>query len=185
MKIYFCGAHSTGKSTLVRYVSEHYKLPIISETARMILSEKELQIDSLRHDIKLVNEYQEAVFNRQILEEYKYNNYVSDRCILDILAYSAMFSQILPKLMAAPELSACLEALKAPESILFFVRPSRATLHADGVREALNWDSVVAIDAMIKLLFEQFKLKYYSISMESAQERSKFIDSILSMYIKE
>jgi len=43
MRVYFSGCHGSGKSTLARCVSEHYKLPMITEVARQVLSEKELQ----------------------------------------------------------------------------------------------------------------------------------------------
>ena len=72
MKVYFIGAHSTGKTTCARYVSQKYQLPMISETARMVLSEQELQIDSLRYDLDVVDKYQRQVFNRQLTEEQKY-----------------------------------------------------------------------------------------------------------------
>lgn len=68
MKVYFSGAHSSGKTTCARYVSEKYKLPIVTEVARMVLSEQELQLDSLRYDMNLVDSYQSQVFYRQMVE---------------------------------------------------------------------------------------------------------------------
>jgi|SRR5579859_399562 len=181
MKIYFSGAHSCGKSTLSRYVSSKYNLPIVTETARMILSEQELQIDQLRCDPEIANNYQRQVFKRQILEESKYTSFVADRSIIDILAYSAQHSKILPELMGRPELTAALESLKMLDVILFFIRPTKATLRSDGVREILNWDSVIAIDAMLKLLFEMFEIKYFQINADSIQERTKLIDNIINI----
>lgn len=181
MKIYFCGAHSTGKSTLTRYVSNKYDLPMIFETARIILSEQELQIDNLRYDLGTVDAYQKDVFNRQLIEEQKYKSFVSDRSIIDILAYSAQHSRILSDLLATEELKAYLDILRQPDSILFFVRPSKATLSADGVRESLTWDGVVSIDAQIKFMLEMFKLRYFQINIDNMQERTRLIDSVLSL----
>ena len=180
MKVYMIGAHSSGKTTLARYVSEIYKLPMITEVARQILSEKELHLDSLRSNLDLVDNYQESIFYRQLEEEKKYNSYVSDRSI-DCLAYAAQHSRILSKLLATDELREYLSVLKAPDSILFFVRPCKATLREDGVRESLNWDGVVAIDSMIKFLLQMFDLKHFSINTDNMQERAKLIDSILSL----
>lgn len=180
MKVYMIGAHSSGKTTLARYVSEIYKLPMITEVARQILSEKELHLDSLRSNLDLVDNYQESIFYRQLEEEKKYNSYVSDRSI-DCLAYAAQHSRILSKLLATDELREYLSVLKAPDSILFFVRPCKATLREDGVRESLNWDGVVAIDSMIKFLLQMFDLKHFSINTDNMQERTKLIDSILSL----
>lgn len=180
MKVYFVGAHSTGKTTCARYVSEQYKIPMITEVARQILSEKELHLDSLRTNLDLVDDYQRSIFYRQIEEETKFGSYVSDRSF-DCLAYAAQHSRILAELLATQALQDYLAILKEPDSILFFVRPSKATLRADGVREALNWDGVVAIDAQIKFMLEMFRLRYFQINIDNMQERTRLIDSVLSL----
>lgn len=181
MRIYFIGGHATGKTTLARYVHEKYKLPMITEVARAVLSEKELQLDTLRYDINAVDDYQKQIFYRQIEEESKHNEFVSDRSF-DCLAYAAQHTRILTELLRSPELRAYLKALRAPDSFIFFVRPSKATLKADGTRESLTWDGVVAIDAMVKLLLEMWELRYFQINIDNMQERARFIDSILSFY---
>lgn len=178
MRVYLIGSHSSGKSTLARYVSETYNIPMIVEVARQILSEQELQLDSLRHDLNIVDSYQEQVFFRQLQEEKKQNSFVSDRSF-DNLAYAAQHSRILSKLLNSIELKEYITSLKEPDSYIFFVRPSRATLKADGVRETLKWDGIIAIDAMIKFLIEMFELPYFQISMDNMQERVKMIDSVL------
>ncbi len=179
MKVYFVGSHSTGKTTCARYVSEKYQLPMITEVARAVLSEKELQLDTLRYDMGAVDEYQKAIFGRQLLEESKYPFFVSDRSF-DCLAYAAQHTRILPNLISSPELTSYLEVLRAPDSFIFFVRPSKATLKADGVRESLTWDGVVAIDAMIKFMLEMWRLRYFQINIDNMQERVRFIDSVLA-----
>jgi len=181
MKVYYVGAQSTGKTTLTRYTSEKYKLPILPECARQVLSERELQIDSLRSDIETVNSYQTEVFNRQLLEESKLTSFVADRSLLDAVAYSAQHSTIVNELVKRPEFEQYITALK--DATIFFVRPSKATLKSDGVREQLNWDAVVSIDSMLKLLLEMFSIKYYNISTDSAQERIRFIDAVMSLIV--
>lgn len=179
MKIYFVGSHSTGKTTCARYVSQQYKIPMITEVARQILSERELHLDSLRTDMDLVDSYQNDILFRQINEEKKFDQFVSDRSF-DCLAYAAQHTRILSELLESPELRAYLESLKKPDSFIFFVRPSRATLRADGVRESLTWDGVVAIDAMVKFMLEMWSLPYFQIHVDNMQERVRFIDSIIS-----
>lgn len=180
MKIYFIGSHSVGKTTCARYVSEKYQVPMITEVARMILSEKELQLDSLRYNLDLVDDYQRQIFLRQLQEENKFSEFVSDRSI-DCLAYAAQHTRILPNLLNSPELQSYLTALRSPDSFIFFVRPSKATLKADGVRESLSWDGIVAIDSMVKFLLEMFELRYFQINMDNMQERAQFIDNILNI----
>lgn len=178
MKVYFCGAHSVGKSSLARHTSTRYNLPMISETARMILSEQELQINTLRCDLDSSDKYQKQVFERQIVEEKKYKSFVSDRSIIDILAYSAQHTRITADLLARPEMTSYLNGLR--KSVIFFVRPSKATLKDDGVRESISWDGIISVDAMIKLFLQIWKLKYHIISTDNIQERIQIIDAILS-----
>lgn len=179
MKIYFIGSHSTGKTSLARYVSNKYNLPFLNEVARTILVEKELQIDQLRTDLDLVDSYQNDIFFKQIEQEKDRKEFVSDRSF-DCLAYAAQHSRIFHKLIRTPELISYIESLKNSDVKLFFIRPSKITMKNDGVRETVNWDGVVAIDAMIKLLLEMYNLNYFQISCDSMQERVKLIDSILN-----
>jgi len=180
MKVYICGAHSCGKTTLARYVSEKYDVPMITEVARMILSEKELHLDSLRTNLDVVDDYQFNIFNRQVEQENKYDSFVSDRSF-DCLAYAAQHSRILPKLLKSKELELYINDLKSPDSYIFFVRPSKVTLKEDGIRESLSWDGIIAIDAQVKFLCEMFQLRYFQINTDSMQERVRLIDSILSL----
>lgn len=179
MKIYFTGAHSTGKTTLARYVSETYKLPMITESARIILSERELNVDSLRSDINSVDSYQTEVFHRQITEENKHTSFVSDRSLLDNIAYSAQHSRVAANLVSETKFKHYLESLKDNKVIIFFVRPSIATLKSDGVREQITWDGIISIDAMIKLLLKLYSIRYFQINTDNMQERINFIDNII------
>lgn len=179
MKVYFVGSHSTGKTTCARYVSETYQIPMITEVARTVLAEKELHLDSLRTNLDVVDDYQKHVFFRQIAEEEKYPTFVSDRSF-DCLAYAAQHSRILPQLIADGRMDQYIEILKMPDAFIFFVRPSKATLKADGVRESLTWDGVVAIDAQIKFMLEMWQLRYFQINTDNMQERVRLIDSVLS-----
>jgi nicotinamide riboside kinase len=181
MKVYFIGSHAVGKSTLARYVSEQYEIPMITEVARMILSEKELHLDSLRTNLDLVDDYQSQIFFRQLGEEKDKKHFVSDRSF-DCLAYAAQHSRIFSKLARSPELAAYIENLRQPDVFLFFVRPSKATLKADGVRESLTWDGVVAIDAMIKFIIQMYELRHFTIHTDNMQERIQLIDSVISLH---
>lgn len=180
MKVYFIGAHSTGKTTCARYVSETYAVPMITEVARMILSEKELNLDSLRTNLDVVDDYQSNIFYRQLQEEKKHTSFVSDRSF-DCLAYAAQHSRVLPNLLNSPEMTEYLAGLRDKKTVIFLVRPSKATLKEDGVRESLNWDGVVAIDSMVKFMLEMWNLPYFQINIDNMQERVKFIDSVLSL----
>lgn len=180
MKVYMIGSHSSGKTTLAHYISTKYNLPMIAEVARQILSENEYNFNSLRTNLDLVDSYQQDIFYRQLSEEKKYSSFVSDRSF-DSLAYSAQHSRILKKLLDSPELEEYIKSLKEDNSVIFFVRPCKATLKDDGVREPLSWEGVIAIDAMVKFLLEMFELSYFSINVESMQERIRMVDAVLRL----
>lgn len=181
MKVYFSGSASTGKTSLARYVANQYQLPLLPESARQILSEQELQIDQLRCNLNTANDYQRAVFKRQLQEEKKYTSFISDRCGVDALAYSCNYSHILPELLSCPELPTYIESLKLPSSILFLVSPFRETMIQDGTRETLNFSDIISIHAQIKLLLEMWNIRYFQIGMSNMSERVRLIDSVLSL----
>lgn len=178
MKIYICGAHSCGKTTLAHYISQTYNLPMITEVARQVLAENELSLNSLRTDLNIVDSYQQEIFQRQIKEELKYDSFVSDRSF-DNLAYAAQHSRILKKLLDSQEFKDYIQSLYSKDVIIFFVRPSKVTLKDDGVRETLNWEGVIAIDAMVKFLLEMFELPYFQINIDNMQERIRLVEAVL------
>ena len=181
MRVYFVGAHSTGKSTLARYVSKQYSLALLPEVARQVLSERELSIDALRADLDMVDSYQQEVFTRQIAEEKKLAAFVSDRSAIDALAYIAQHSNNFYQTMQSPLLKPYIETLKQSDVQLFFVRPSKATLKEDGVRETPIYEGVIQIDAIIKCLLELHRLKYFQIATDNMQERCRLIEAVLSL----
>lgn len=179
MKVYVVGAHSVGKTTLARYISNKYHLPMIPEVARTILAEKELSIDTLRTDLNAVNDYQRSIFLRQLTEEAKETGFVSDRSF-DCLCYTAQHSEILSEILALDELKNYIESLKNHDVLVFFVRPCKETMRQDGVRETLNWEGVIQIDAHVKFMLEMWNIPHIQINTPSMQERARLIDSVMN-----
>jgi hypothetical protein len=63
---------------------------------------------------------------------------------------------------------------------VFFLRPHPTLLKEDGVRAGVDWDSVVRIDGMIKLLLEQYRIQYLPVESVSMQERVRAVEFVLS-----
>lgn len=178
MRIYVCGAHSSGKTTLVRYISEKYKLPMITEVARKVLVESEIPLERLRTDLDLVDKYQEEIWNRQIIEERNaLGSFVSDRGF-DNIAYAAEHSNLCSKLVAGPKIDDYVREMK--KGVIFFVRPDKGLLTEDNVRESPTWESVLRIDGMIKFLLEMYGMDYLPISTVSMQERARIVDFVIN-----
>jgi nicotinamide riboside kinase len=178
MRIYFVGSHATGKTTLCRYVSRRYALPMITEVARMVLAEMEVGLDALRTDVDLVAEYQRKVFERQIgIEQLQQGGFVSDRAF-DNLAYAAEHTTIVADLLHNETFQEYTRWVS--RGIVFFLRPHKSLLAEDGVRAGVDWDSVVRIDGMVKLLLEQYRIDYLPIESVSMQERVRCVQFVLS-----
>jgi nicotinamide riboside kinase len=177
MRIYFVGAHATGKTTMTRYVSRRFGLPMITEVARAVLAELETSLDSLRTDMDLVAEYQRRVFERQVqVERMQNTGFVSDRAF-DNLAYAAEHTLVLADLLAGDSYKGYMDWVA--QGIVFYLRPHRELLKEDGVRASVTWDSVLRIDGMIKLMLEQSRIPYLPIESASMQERARAVDFVL------
>ncbi len=178
MRIYFVGSHATGKTTLCRYVSRRYGLPMISEVARAVLAEMETGLDALRTDMDLVAEYQERVFARQIaVEKLHDGRFVSDRAF-DNLAYVAEHTTNAAAMMNDQRFHDYMKWVS--EGIVFFLRPHQSLLRDDGVRAGVSWDSVLRIDGMVKLMLEQHRISYLPIESVSMQERVRAVEFVLA-----
>lgn|GEM_PF-244577 len=178
-RIYLVGAHSTGKTTLARWVRDTYGLPMISEVARGVLAEMEAKLEALRSDVGLVDRYQKEVYLRQLeAEERMEGGFVSDRAFCN-LAYAAHHSTILSQIAGDPRLAMYMDSVR--RGIVFFVRPHRELLCEDGVRASVEWDDVVRIDGMVKLLLEMFAVPYIPLESLSMQERVRAIQRVLDL----
>lgn len=177
MRIYFVGSHATGKTTMTRYVSRKYGLPMITEIARAVLAELETSFDALRTDMDLVAEYQKRVFERQQqVERMQGTGFVSDRAF-DNLAYAAEHTLAFGDMINEDGYRQYMEWVA--QGIVFFVRPHRDLLKEDGVRAGVTWESVLRIDGMVKLMLEQSRIPYLPIESASMQERARCVDFVL------
>lgn len=178
-RIYLVGAHSTGKTTLARWIRDRFGLPMISEVARGVLAEMEARLDALRTDLELVDRYQREVFERQIQAEAEQRGaFVSDRAFCN-LAYAAQHSTILARIGREPQLARYMESVRS--GVVFYLRPHRALLAEDGVREASCWEDVVRIDGMVKLLLELHDIPYIPVESLSMQERARLVERVLAL----
>ena len=178
MRIYFIGAHSTGKTTMARYVSKKTGLPLLPEVARMVLAERELAMESLRSDLDIVDSFQREIFSRQITIEKDLDAFVSDRSF-DNLAYAAQHARVLRSILSETSLTEYIDRMRGPDTLLFYIRPVKATLRNDGVRELIDWDELMRIDGAIKFMLEMWGLQYFVIHSASMQERARLVDAAL------
>lgn len=178
-RIYLVGAHSTGKTTLARWVRDRYGIPMISEVARGVLAEMEAQLDGLRSNIDLIDHYQAQVFEKQIeAEAAQPGSFVSDRAFCN-LAYACHHATILGRVASDARLPRYMQSVR--EGLVFFLRPHRELIVEDGVRAGLAWEEVVRIDGMVKFMLEMFSVPYIPVESLSMQERVRLIERVLSL----
>ena len=152
---------------------------MISEVARGVLAEMEAQVDQLRTNLDVVDRYQMEVFERQIEAESSHvGGFVSDRAFCN-LAYAAHHSTILPQVFADPRLARYMDSVR--QGVVFFLRPQQRLLVQDGVRETLDWEDVLRIDGMVKLMLEMFAIPYMPIESLSMQERLHTVSQALRL----
>ncbi len=179
VRIYMVGSHATGKTTLARWVRDTYGLPMIAEVARGVLAEMEAQLDALRSDVDLVGRYQFQVFERQIeAEQNVQGSFVSDRAFCN-LAYAAHHATIMPDIFRDPRLASYMDWVR--NGLVFFLRPHKELVVADGVRAGLEWEEVVRIDGMVKLLLEMFGIPYIPVESLAMQERVRLMQRVLAL----
>lgn len=179
MRIYFVGSHATGKTTMCRYVSKRYGLPMISEVARGVLAEMETSLDALRTDMDLVADYQRRVFERQVkVERLHADSFVSDRAF-DNLAYAAEHTTIVADVLGDATFAEYMDWVAG--GVVFFLRPHPSLLVEDGVRAGVSWDSVVRIDGMIKLMLEHHRVRYLPVESVSMQERVRAVEFVVDL----
>ena len=179
LRIYLVGAHATGKTTLARWIRDRYQLPMIAEVARGVLAEMEAQLDALRSDVDLVDQYQAQVFERQLEAERAIpGSFVSDRAFCN-LAYAAHHSTIMSSIFRDPRLATYMDWVR--NGLVFFLRPHKELVREDGVRAGLEWEEVIRIDGMVKLLLEMFGIPYIPVESLAMQERVRLMQRVLDL----
>lgn len=93
MRIAICGTHSVGKTTLARALASRLSLPLIEEVARTAACH--LRISSCRElaegRLWRAALFQLHVFHLQLAQESEHKEFISDRSVIDVLAYSKFY----------------------------------------------------------------------------------------------
>ena len=177
-RVYFMGAHSTGKSTLAQWVSNQYGLPLIPEVARRLLRECKTTLNEVRMNPDQSDVFQLYVFQKQLEAEAKYRSFVSDRGC-DHLAYAVEHARVAGEIYEDKRFTDYMASLRADGVSVFLVRPHRELLVDDGVRAGVDWDSVQRIDAMTQMLLQISGVQYIEIASKSMCERTALIEQVL------
>lgn len=134
-KIMICGASGTGKTTLANHISELYKLPYVSTSAKEVWPRFGFENHADAHlkstsDKKIGSEYQIAILSHRIETLKEHDRFVTDRSFVDNAAYIMM------------ELG---HLLTECETDMLFEECSKGMRRCDGLIH-LSWNSQIALE---------------------------------------
>jgi nicotinamide riboside kinase len=182
MRIYLNGSFSSGKSTIKRWCANHYKIAAVPEIFRTILAERESTISELRSDVERITDVQQETINRQFEYESRLgDNFVACRGI-DSLAFLIEFGEKkrVTNFLSSKEVENYIEWLTRPAVYTFLVKPDKALLKNDGVRD-VDWDLSLTLYGSVKTLLAHFKIPYIVIESTNMADRQNLIQSTIKI----
>lgn len=189
MRVYLLGASGVGKSTLSLLIQKPIGLIRLGSASRETLEEMGVNPKDFRHDLALANEFQERVWRKQEeMEKIVGDNFISDRAF-DALAYTTMQATCAWKIARSDFFARQVNELRYGDRVFtFFIRPDRkvwqvaceqAAARGDVQSHWLDWDSVVAVDAMLKIVLESNDVPYIPVSSPCLQTRERQVVNTL------
>ena len=92
-RIAICGSHGTGKTTLAKYISKALRFPLIEEAARVVIPTYGFKttdefFKAAEKEKSIADILQVSIFYKQLENEKSNIFFVSDRSVLDNIAYA-------------------------------------------------------------------------------------------------
>lgn len=184
LKINFVGSQGTGKSTLFELMKkdpEFKGLKFQTEVVRKLVKTKNLSINESG------DANSQRIFFNASEKVIQKTGYVSDRCLIDIYAYTNWLydhkntnSQELKNLYA--EILRQRSSIRNHDFGLVIYFPIEFDIVADGVRSA-NKEFQKEIDDIIVDTLTKFDISYFTIT-GSVEQRLKQLKEIISSYVK-
>lgn len=187
-RIYVCGSHSVGKTTLCRELTKHLDYEGVPEAAREIINAQKLDFAAMDRDVEAKDDFQQAVWERHLemhagmidlLERGNIRGVVFDRG-LDFLVYAAGFSTLANEQFEHEDTVAYLDALRHSEALVLLLEPHEDLLQNDGVRAAMSMRTAEKITFGIKCLLEVLGIPYIHVTQPDTLERVKMVANIAS-----
>jgi predicted ATPase len=190
IRIYLCGSHSCGKTTLANEVANRHTLFLVKEAAREIIEKEKIDLVSLRANATEADRFQSSLGHAHRLRHYEaiqkigffediddvYQGYVFDRGP-DNLVYSALFSTNAAEQYKIS--SRYIDTLKHKDARVFLIDPHPDLMEDDGVRDHMDLQTAWTITHGIAMLLEWNNVPYIRIQTPILTERIKLIDSVI------
>lgn len=177
MKIIFTGAQGTGKTSVMDALPE--SLHKIKGVTRKVITEKNLTI----------NEYSDNCSQKHIFDAYEHeltvnDNYIAERGLIDVLAYSIsrMKANRCSQTLIETQLEHLYKFTSKNTDAIYVYFPIEFDIADDGTR-SLDKEFQKEIDEIIHNILVDLKLRYgikYITVSGSVEERVKQIEKLLN-----
>jgi len=158
-RITISGSHGVGKSSLARQLSEFLLLPRIDEVARTVAEGWFSDSNAIKNaSLAQRTLFQLSVFYKQIQEEDRHSEFISDRSIFDVVAYSKYYE--LPNKVIEMLKKEAVEQSKEYDLIIYCPIPEISEIVADGFRFT-DKESQVEIDRILQELLKEAKCEVF------------------------
>ncbi len=168
MKIVIVGAQCVGKTTLVNDLKKHVNLPVLQEVALKMIKEGY----KLDQNVTVETEYE--ILKRQVQLEESQDDYLADRCLIDLLAYVNVLFEYEDELL----LSITAELMKSNYDLILFIEPEFPMV--DNGHRSMDVSFQKEINNEIKKILKNGKFKHYKIS----GDREKRVKQVLLLIKK-
>lgn len=166
MKIAITGSFGTGKTTLANHVAEAKGFTLLPEVARVMAEE------GYKLDKEITAEIEHEMFLRQVALECHQGPYISDRCLVDLLAYSAVLFENDFELLWT--ISRALRDAKY--DVIIYLEPE-FPIENDGVRST-DGEFQKIIDDRIKSILKGLNLTHHKVSGSREERLSQVLKII-------
>lgn len=174
-RIVFVGSLSTGKTTLAELLARRLDLPLLPEAAR------EIAALGFKLDKDATAETETLIFLKQYNNELAYRDFVSDRSLIDVMAYGGWVLDNQPRRLENALWEECERLaerqLRTNYSHVFYL-PIEFPIVPDDLRP-MDPEFQKDIDERIVKLLETYDVRYQTLT-GSVEERLGQIDSVLS-----
>ena len=174
LKIGICGAHGTGKTTLAKEVHNLFGTPIITNLMRSFWQENGVaDFEKLPKDIRTI--FQKESLLKQIEAEESYIvGFITDRTVLDQIAYTKMSSNMIGIEFEIYE-QLCKERLKTYTHLIYL------PIEFESEQEALRADIKTRGECadIMKSYLDKWMPRQYTIISGEFEERVEQIKKLL------
>ena len=176
MKIGFTGTMSVGKTTLVKALKN---LPQFKDY--IFATERSAYLSSLGIPLNYETTIEgQTIFLAERVNELMNPNLITDRTILDVIAFTNRAQKI--SIMDKDAFADYASRFIKQYDYIFYISPKGMGIEDNGVRET-NFDYRIEIDEEIQKLILKYNPNYYNLCGSTKERIEQIMENIKSQYV--